>query len=234
MRIVTACLILHFASQSCLAEEPHKLSKHFVMIYGTTEPQGISRTFPAVAIKADGNSTILATASWGGELFPVPPAGLKVHRFHVLDSDQDVELLCCDEARGVALFRIASPVPLWPADQTETTPLTAGEKLDWLKLPNREYHTTTPNQSTVKAANTKLPYTTPQGKLVTVNDTITFDGKVGGPPGTFMLKDGKLAAVWLNNDVSDDFIHHAITASAFMSGTERCLAQLSATQDAGN
>lgn len=90
------------------------------MIHGTTEPKGISRTFLAVAVKADGDNTILATASWGGELFPVPPVGRKVDRFYVLETEQDVKFLSCDEARGVALFRIASTIPLWPAELSRT------------------------------------------------------------------------------------------------------------------
>lgn len=231
MRVATVLLCLQLASYSCCADEPHELARHFIMIRGTTEPQGLSRCFPAVAIKSEGDSTILATASWGGELFPIPPDGRKVDRFHVLDSEQNVELISCDEQRGVSLFRISSSVPPWPADHVFADSLAAGDELQWLRLNNRKYRSGSPRTTSVKEINTKLPYKTPQGRNVVVNSTLTFGGRAGGPPGTFLIRDGKLAAVWLNNDASDRFAHHALTGPAFMAGVQHLLAESEQASD---
>ena len=216
----------------CLAEDPTGLAKHFVMVRGTSEPPGVSQFFPAVAIESDGKNTILATVSFGGELFPIGPKGKDVDRFHIVDSEESVALLACDEKLGVSLFRVSSFVPPWPAYRVYAGELKANDKLQWLQLDKRAFTGDLSKFTTVKTVGASLPYRTPQGQRVVVNDTIVFEGKAPGQPGTFLLSDGKLAALYLNNDASGKLVRHALTASSFMSGVSTLIAKTKAGRPA--
>lgn len=215
-RSVCIAMTLLAAVTVVAADEPSNLGQHLVMIHAETVPPGINRYFPAIVVEARDSKSILVSASWGGEPFPIPPKGRAIDSIHLLDSKQPVEILKYDEKLGVAVFSVDIPLKPWPIDQLSTD-LKVGDQLEELILENRHYKPVRANQHRVSATGVEFPYKTAAGTEIGVKGTIVFDDDTSGNPGTVLLKNGKLAAVFLNNSSANGSLkHHALPAGLLL------------------
>ena len=172
------------------------IHKHLVQLKGMSEPPGVSRIFPAVAIQSDGKRTIVATAAWGGDPFFSLAPPVKVARFQMADGSMDVELVAHDETLGVSLFRIPLHVPPWPADRIYRGPLSVNDKLSIVRLGKGEPDAA--GTTSVEAINQEFNYETGLGQKRILQNTIVVS-LTRMPPCAPLLRDDKLAAIYFDN-----------------------------------
>jgi hypothetical protein len=123
---------------------------------------------------------------------------MPIGSIHVMDSAQPIEIVTCDDALGVGVFSIQESLPPWPAESI-TEEIVAGDDLEELVLPNRHYKNGPWASHEVVAIEQDFPYQTADGADLLVADTVWIEGRSAGNPGSLLLKDGKLAAVFLDN-----------------------------------
>lgn len=215
---LAACvtLILLTATTTAVAEEPADLRQHLVMVHAETVPPGINKYFPAIVVAATESKSILVSSSWGAAPFPIGAKGRAIDSIHLLGSDQPVEILKYDETDGVAVFSVDTPLKPWPIDQLPDE-IKVGDHLEELVLENRHYKPRKNNRHRVTAIRTELPGKSTDGTEFKVKGTIVFEGDTSGHPGTVLLKNGKLAAVFLNNSSAGGSLkHYALPARLFL------------------
>ena len=213
-----ACAVLVFlaAATAVDAEEKSNLVQHVVMIHAETVPPGVAKYFPAIVVAATESKSTLVSSSWGAVPFPIGAKGRAIDSIHLLGSNQPVTILKYDENAGVAVFTVDVPLKPWPIDQLSTD-LNVGDEPEELILKNSQYKPVKNNRHRVTKIRTELPGKTADGKETKVKDTIVFDGGTSGNSGSLLLKDGKLAAVFLNNSVPNGVLkHHALPARLFL------------------
>jgi outer membrane protein assembly factor BamB/beta-lactamase regulating signal transducer with metallopeptidase domain/thiol-disulfide isomerase/thioredoxin len=181
--------------------EADEVSKHLAMIKATeTRPRGfasgVSKTFSAVVMASDGTKSILLSAYWGAAPFPIGKTGLPLGPVFLRDTEEPVKVLACDERRGIGVFSVDKPLDPIP-ENLITEQLRPGDSLDPLQTsedgPGKAYR--------VVAVEQICRHETASGQIVGVEHAIRLDRSPGRHrnPGSWLLKDGKLAAICLDN-----------------------------------
>jgi hypothetical protein len=205
----------HSFPLAAIANENAELRESIVMIHAETVPKGIDRYFPAIVLESTNEKSILVSASWGAEPFPIPPTGKAIDSIHLLDSDEPVEIIDYDESLGIAIFQVNVPLKPWPASNF-ATPVKAGDVLEELVLSNKHYRERSVPVHRVKAVGVDYLRQTVDGTTVKVEGTLVFEGQTSGHPGTVFLQAGKLAAIYLNNALPRPLTRHALPAKELL------------------
>jgi beta-lactamase regulating signal transducer with metallopeptidase domain len=174
------------------------LFKHVVLIQAETRPRGLERTFPAIVMANDGEKSILLSASWGAEPFPGAKGskmGIPLGAVFLRDTNANVKVVAYDESLGVGLFSVNKRLEPVPKDAF-TDDLKLGDELTELRLspsdPEKLFR--------VLSVEERYKRKTVTGQLIAVEHAICFDGeRLNQRPGSLLLKNGKIAAVYLNN-----------------------------------
>jgi outer membrane protein assembly factor BamB/beta-lactamase regulating signal transducer with metallopeptidase domain len=179
--------------------EADDVSKHLAMVKATeTRPRGIasgvSKTFSAVVMASDGTKSILLSAYWGAAPFPIGKAGLPLGPVFLRDTEEPVKVLACDERRGIGVFSVDKPLDAIPENLINEQ-LRPGDSLDPLQTsddgPGKAYR--------VVAVDQICRHETASGQMVGVEHAVLLDRPLRRNPGSWLLKDGKLAAICLDN-----------------------------------
>jgi outer membrane protein assembly factor BamB/beta-lactamase regulating signal transducer with metallopeptidase domain len=179
--------------------EADDVSKHVAMITATeTRPRGfasaVSKTFSAVVMASDGKKSTLLSAYWGAAPFPIGKTGLPLGPVFLRDTEEPVKVLACDERRGIGVFSVDKPLDPIP-EKWITEQLRPGDSLDPLQTsqdgPGKAYR--------VVAVDQICRHETASGQMVGVEHAVLLDRPLGRNPGSWLLKDGKLAAICLDN-----------------------------------
>ena len=213
---IAAAFLSMLTMVSAVTADNGDMTKHVVMIHAETRPQGIEKFFPAIVLESTAKKSVLVSVAWGAEPFPIGPNGKAIDAIHLLDSKEPVEIVAFDEALGVAVFSVNIHLEPWPSKRIGIGPL-PGEELEELILDNRHFERKHDKKLQVKTIDSVLPYKTARGSKVNVEGTMIFDGQTAGGPGTVLLRDGMLAAVFLNNEPTSPLTHHALPIKLFLS-----------------
>jgi len=110
------------------------------------------------------------------------------------DTEEPVKVLACDERRGIGVFSVDKPLDPIP-ENLITEQLRPGDSLDPLQTsedgPGKAYR--------VVAVDQICRHETASGQMVGVEHAVLLDRPLGRNPGSWLLKDGKLAAICLDN-----------------------------------
>jgi len=206
------------------ADENAELRECIVMIHAETVPKGIDRYFPAIVVESTSEKSLLVSASWGAEPFPVPPAGKSIDVIHLINSNEPVEIIEFDESLGIAIFEVNVSLKPWPTDRFATS-TKAGDELEELVLKNQHYRETSAPRHRVKAVGVDYLRQTIDGTPVKVEGTLIFEGQTSGRPGSVFLQDGNLAAIFLNNALPRPITGHALPAKKILERYKLLLAK---------
>jgi len=199
------------------------LSHYVVMIEAESRPRGVSRSFPALVMASNGGKSLLVSASWGAEPFPLDTPGVPIGALHLSDGKDPVGIVAYQISRGIAVFsvnRALEPVPR----ECFTENLGKGDLLTSSPLAKRDARLSTRVQAVEETyADEELGRAT-----VAVKHVVRMDpGKWSA--GSPLLKDGKIAAIFLNNGTAPDSekwsgyalpIRYALQAFAELSGEQ--------------
>jgi BlaR1 peptidase M56 len=169
------------------------LSRYLVTIEAESRPHGIFKSFPAIVMASSGEKSLLLSASWGAEPFPLDKPGVPIGALFLSDGQDPVGVVAYDIRRGIAVFsvnRALAPIPR----EFFTEELATGDLLT--SLPNVAGE---PNHSSRVLAVEETYASEAVGRdTVAVKHAVRIGfGKwrCGSP----MLKGAKIAAIFLNN-----------------------------------
>jgi hypothetical protein len=175
------------------------------MVEAETRPRAISRSFPAIVLACDGASSLLLSASWGAEPFPTGEKnGTPIGAIFLREGGQPVEIIAYEERSGVSVLSVEKALPPLPRELL-AGPVEAGDRLHGLNVSEQAEPERVP-LDVVGVGRTFRRQTT-LDEWIGVEGTIQFTGGQFGNPGAVLLKDGKVAAIFLENegDVSRRF-----------------------------
>jgi hypothetical protein len=185
------------------------LSRYVVMIEAESRPHAIRKSFPAIVMASSGGKSLLLSASWGAEPFPLDKPGVPIGALFLSEWKNPVGIVAYDIARGIAVFsvnQVLEPIPR----ECFTVDLGKGDLLTSLPLAKDDAS----RSSRVLAVEETYASEATDRETVAVKHAARIDfGKwqCGSP----MLKDGKIAAIFLNNGVppdSEKFFGYAVPA----------------------
>jgi hypothetical protein len=110
------------------------------------------------------------------------------------DTEEPVKVLNCDERRGIGVFTVNKPLPAIP-ESLMTGSLRPGDTL----IPFRLSHEVPDDAYRVTAVDQIFCHETATGQMVRVEHAVRLDRNLQGSPCQCLLKDGKLAAICLDN-----------------------------------
>ncbi|MCA9075380.1 MAG: hypothetical protein KDA93_10125 [Planctomycetaceae bacterium] len=204
-RFVAVVVILCTVSSNAIhAQELAEvdLTKSVVMIHAETRPRGVSRYFPAFVVESNETRSLLVSASWGGERFPLGLLGTPIGAIHELDTLEPIEILGYNEELGISIFSIKKTLPVWQTDLM-VAGIQQGDVLEELILDNKHYRKPPYEVHAVEQIQQIYNRRTTEGNDVEVVGTMIISGRLACTPGSLLLSDGKLAAIYLNNDVRE-------------------------------
>ena len=176
----------------------NNLFKHVVLIKAETRPRGMERTFPAIVMANDEEKSILLSASWGAEPFDDfngGNTGTPLGAVFLRDTNEEIKVVAYDESLGVGLFSVNKRLEPVPEDAF-TDDLMLGDELTELRMSPSD------PEKLFRVLFVEQPYKrkTVTGQLIAVEHAICFDGEeLNQNPGSLLLKNGKIAALYLNN-----------------------------------
>ena len=177
---------------------PADLSHYVVTIEAEGRPQGIFKSFPAIVMASSGGKSLLLSASWCAEPFPLDKPGVPIGAFFLSKWKNPVGIVAYETLRGIAVFsvnQVLEPVPR----ECFTENLEKGDLLTSLPLTKGDAK----HSTRVLAVEETYASEATDRETVAVKHTARIDfGKwhCGSP----MLKDGKIAAIFLNNGARPD------------------------------
>jgi beta-lactamase regulating signal transducer with metallopeptidase domain len=169
------------------------LSRHVVMIEAESRPRGVRKSFPAIVMASSGGKSLLLSASWGAEPFPLDKPGVPIGALFLSEWKNPVGIVAYDTARGIAVFsvnQVLEPVP----EECFSENLEKGDLLTSLPLAKGDAK----HSTRVLAVEETYASEATDRETVAVKHTARIDSgkwQCGSP----MLKDGKIAAIFLNN-----------------------------------
>src|SRR5262245_23143871 len=101
----------------CLASyntRPTSITKHIVTLHAKAARGSFNKYFPAIVFESDGKESILVSAAWGAEPFPVPPQPLPIESITLIDSGEAVKVVAFDTKLGVGIFSVQKALPPLP------------------------------------------------------------------------------------------------------------------------
>ena len=207
------------------------LAKHVVLIHAESIPPGLNKVFPAIVFESNNGQSILVSCAWGAEPFPMPPNGKPLDSLHLLNSSEAVKVQAYDEALGVAVFSVNVPLQPWP-NSLIADGVSLGEDLKELFLQDpgsvKRLHS---DRLQVSAIDKILRYNTARGSKVEIEGTLIFEGQTACGPGAVFIREGKLAAIFLNNEsVGDQLVSHALPANLLVERYRALLDTLNSMQ----
>ncbi|HEX4073706.1 MAG TPA: M56 family metallopeptidase [Planctomycetaceae bacterium] len=171
------------------------LSRYAVVIEAESRPRGISRSFPAIVMASERGKSILLSASWGALPFPLQKNGVPIGALFLRDGNDPVDVIAYDQRLGIGIFsvdRVLDPLP----QDSFTEEIAVGDRLTDLRLSQEDSERTLRVLAVDEAYRDQVDVS---GRTVVVEHTIRLDGKMRQNPGSVLLKQGKIAAIFLNN-----------------------------------
>ena len=172
---------------------------------------GPNKYFPAVVMESDGQTSYLLTTSWGAKDFWLGqlPSG-PVSRFTIAGTETVARVVAYDMTTGVAVFSVEAALTPVPRDAIGGD-VEVGDRLIELQLPGKKDS----GEHAVLAVERTASDEDSNGASVEVPHLVVLDGSPENTPGSLLLRDGKLLALFLNNFPFEErrYAPHAIPIS---------------------
>lgn len=170
--------------------------------------RGAERDAPAIVIDANDQRSILLSASWSAQRFPIgeegaPDEGAPVRSITLVGSNLPVRAVDNDDQLGIAIYSVRTKLPMWPVDQLSSD-IRVGDVVDELSSAGHFGSTKPITRHRVESVGNTL--LTGASILIDtkIEGTFVLDGRMSGNPGSILLKDGKLAGMFLDNSRAAD------------------------------
>ena len=211
--------------------DSENLEKHVVLLHAESIPPGLNKVFPAIVLESNSGQSILISSAWGAEPFPTPPNGKPVDSLHLLNSSEGVKVEAYDEALGVAVFSVNVPLQPWPKSLISDG-VSPGEVLKELALEIPDsLKRLRSDKIQVSAVDKTFKYNTARGSEVEIEGTLILEGQTACGPGAVLLRERKLAAIFLNNEaVGDQLVRHALPVNLLIARCRALLNNLNSRQ----
>ncbi len=92
------------------------LSHYIVTIEAESRPQAIFKSFPAIVMVSSAGKSLLLSASWGAEPFPLSNPGVPIGALFLSEGKDPVGIVAYDIARGIAVFSVNRAIAPFPGN----------------------------------------------------------------------------------------------------------------------
>jgi hypothetical protein len=178
------------------------------MLHMSAPWRGAERDAPAIVIDANDARSILLSSSWSAQPFPAgtegaPDEGAPVRSITLVGSNLPVRTVDKDDQLGIAIYSVRTKLPIWPVDQLSSD-IRVGDVVDELSSAGHFGSTKPITRHRVESVGNTLLTGTSILIDTKIEGTFALDGRMSGNPGSILLKDGKLAGMFLDNSRAAD------------------------------
>jgi hypothetical protein len=171
------------------------------MLHMSAPWRGAERDAPAIVIDANEQRSILLSASWSAQRFPIGEEGAPIESMTLVGSKLPVMLIAADEQLGLAIYSVPGKLVTWPVNWLASD-VRVG---DVLHEAIGGHHVAMPGAARrVESLGNTFVSGTSIPKDAKVAGTFVLDGRMSGNPGSILLKNGLLAGMFLDNSQSTD------------------------------
>jgi hypothetical protein len=171
------------------------------MLHMSAPWRGAERDAPAIVIDANEQRSILLSAAWSAQRFPIGEEGAPIESMTLVGSKRPVRLIAADEQLGVAIYSVPGKLVTWPVNWFSSD-VRVGDVLHeaiggrHVAMPGAARRVESLGNTFVSGSS--IP------KDAKVAGTFVLEGRMSGNPGSILLKNGLLAGMFLDNSQSTD------------------------------
>ncbi len=171
------------------------------MLHMSAPWRGAERDAPAIVIDANEQRSILLSASWSAQRFPIGEEGAPIESMTLVGSKLPVRMIATDEQLGLAIYSVPGKLVTWPVNWFSPD-VRVG---DVLHEAIGGHHVAMPGTARrVESVGNTFVSGTSIPKDAKVEGTFVLEGRMSGNPGSILLKNGLLAGMFLDNSQSTD------------------------------
>lgn len=163
--------------------------------------RGAERDAPAIVIDANEQRSILLSASWSAQRFPIGEEGAPIESITLVGSKLPVRMIAADEQLGLAIYSVPGKLPTWPVGWFSSD-VRVGDVLH--EAINGHHVAMHGAAHRVASLGNTFVSGTSIPKDAKVEGTFVLEGRISGNPGSILLKHGLLAGMFLDNSQSTD------------------------------
>lgn len=171
------------------------------ILHMSAPSRGAERDATAIVIDANEQRSILLSASWSAQRFPIGEEGAPIESMTLVGSKLPVRMIAADEQLGLAIYSVPGKLVTWPVNWLASD-VRVG---DVLYEAIGGHHVAMPGAARrVESLGNTFVSGTSIPKDAKVEGTFVLDGRMSGNPGSILLKNGLLAGMFLDNSQSRD------------------------------